>query len=96
MPPSQQVEYNDIVAAAEVANKYSMTQSWKALFSRKHSATSLVTASIAMLQQLTGERKKKNKDDALNGPGHRAWLRVSYHQPSPPPLPFLSSQESTR
>lgn len=53
-PPSRQVEYNDILTAAQVANEVSMAQSFKALFSRKYSPMTIVTGSLAMLQQLTG------------------------------------------
>lgn len=46
-----QVEFNDIVAAAQVASQVSMKQSFAALFSRKYSPMTIVTGSLAMLQQ---------------------------------------------
>ncbi|KAI7839232.1 hypothetical protein COHA_006930, partial [Chlorella ohadii] len=49
-----EIEYNDIVTAAQVANQVSMSASFKALFSRKYSPMTIVTGSLAMLQQLTG------------------------------------------
>jgi sugar porter (SP) family MFS transporter len=49
-----EVEMADIVAAAEQANKISMLQSWRAMATRKYSPMLIVTAAIAMLQQLTG------------------------------------------
>ncbi len=48
---SLQIEYNDIVTAAQVANQVSMSASFKALFSRKYSPMTIVTGSLAMLQQ---------------------------------------------
>lgn len=57
--PSLQVEYNDIVTAAQVANDVSMAQSFKALFSRKYSPMTIVTGSLAMLQQLTGSELQR-------------------------------------
>ena len=49
-----EIEYADICAAAEVANKINMKQSWKAMFTRKYAPMLIVTSAIAMLQQLTG------------------------------------------
>lgn len=49
-----ETEYSDICAAAEVANKVSMVQSWRFMFTRQYCPMLIVTAAIAMLQQLTG------------------------------------------
>ncbi|PSC71372.1 H(+) hexose cotransporter 2 [Micractinium conductrix] len=49
-----EIEFTDLCSAAEVANKVSMAQSWRCLFTRKFSPMVIVTAAIAMLQQLTG------------------------------------------
>ncbi|GAB4821174.1 hypothetical protein N2152v2_008220 [Parachlorella kessleri] len=47
-------EFEDICAAAEESTRYTLRQSWAALFSRQYSPMLIVTSLIAMLQQLTG------------------------------------------
>ena len=68
---SVDAEFEDICAAAEESTRYTLRQSWAALFSRQYSPMLIVTSLIAMLQQLTGI-------NAVSGPfGWRALVVAS-------------------